>query len=336
MSLSELAVVRRSGLIESRHYGSLVVLDVHGGELLRRGDPDAEIFPRSSAKPAQASGFLHLGADLSRAEIAQSAGSHDGEDEHVRMVNQILSRSGLNAGDLGCPAEWPEDEATRNGIIKEGGGPDRMRMNCSGKHAAMLHTCVVNGWPIESYLDPEHPLQTELLLHVERLTRVPVKTVGVDGCGAPLFSTTLIGLARMAHELVLAADRDTLASGSRFSTSVADSYDALVANSMRENPLYVGGTRSPDTLWMSKAQGFLVKGGAEGVMVAAAPDGVSLAIKIVDGSLRAATLIAIDVFILLGYNLESLSSLTNVPVIGGESEVGQIEPGEALTSIIYP
>src|SRR5699024_1671929 len=115
---------------------------------------------------------------------------------HLAGVQEILADAGLDASALLTPSSYPSDEEVRDAYVRAGGLPDPMCMDCSGKHAAMLATCVVNRWDTATYLDPEHPLQQAIRGTFQRLTREPVAGVGVDGCGAPLLATSLAGLAR--------------------------------------------------------------------------------------------------------------------------------------------
>ena len=190
--MAELAVVARSGFVESRHFGTLVALAADGSVAIALGDPTATILPRSTTKPWQAVGCRAAGLTLSTAGTALSAGSHTGEDRHVAEVRAILASAGLSEKDLRCVPDWPEDETTRHRLIRAGEGPSPVRMNCSGKHAAMLAASVVNGWSTEDYLLPDHPVQKEIRARLEE-SAAPVTHVAVDGCGAPLFSTTVHG-----------------------------------------------------------------------------------------------------------------------------------------------
>lgn len=312
---AELAVVRRSGLVESRHFGSLIAIDAAGSTVLELGQPDATILPRSTTKPIQALACLRAGAPLEGPELAIAAGSHTGEDEHVRVVRAILARAGLDEGVLGCPADWPEDEPTREHMIRAGSGRERIRMNCSGKHAAMLLASVVNGWSTADYLDPEHPLQRQVRKVLAQVTDVEVRHTAIDGCGAPLFGTTVRGLATGFRRMVLA--------------SPAEPAHAVVA-AMREHPFYVGGSRSDNTDLMRLVPGALAKGGAEGVIGVCAADGAAVAMKIVDGSPRATTLIALLVLQWLGADITAAMELATVPVLGGGFRVGELALGSGL------
>jgi L-asparaginase II len=322
-ALAELAVVRRSGVIESRHYGSLLALGRDGGVALSLGNPDAAILPRSTVKPAQALACLTAGAPLAGPELAIAAGSHTGEDEHVRVVRELLARAGVDESALGCPADWPENSATRERMIRAGEGATPVRMNCSGKHAAMILASATNGWDLASYLDPRHPLQQHVRATMTELTGIRVEHDAVDGCGAPLFSTTVRGIAVAFRRLVLAA---------------AGTPEFAVAEAMRAHPYYVGGTGHANSLTMTLVRGALAKGGAEGVIGVAASTGESVAMKIVDGSPRATTMIAITVLGALGVDVSAAGELLTLPVLGGGARVGEIVSGadldEALRSVV--
>ena len=135
----ELAVIERSGFVESRHAGAAVVLDPAGAVALTLGDVETPILPRSSLKPLQALGSLTAGAELAGERLALATASHSGTDRHVAVVRGILDQAGLDESHLGCPAAWPTDTATRDEMVRELGSPQRIRMNCSGKHLSLIH-----------------------------------------------------------------------------------------------------------------------------------------------------------------------------------------------------
>ena len=314
-TLSELAIIRRSGMIESRHFGSLLAFAADGTVALELGTPDVEVLPRSTVKPLQAMACLEAGADLSGPELAIAAGSHTGEDAHVAVVSAILERAGLDEHALGCPVDRPEDEATFERMIRDGEGRNRLRMNCSGKHAAMLLACAVNGWSTTDYLDPSHPLQQQVQKTMAEMTGVPASHTAVDGCGAPLFGTTVRGVAASFRSLVVA---DPVSAAGR------------VAAAMREYPFYVGGSGHANSELMNNLPGALSKGGAEGVIGVATKDGASVSMKIIDGSPRATTIIALAVLGSLGYDTAAAAAFAEVPILGGGIPVGQIEVGADL------
>ncbi|MBN9631718.1 MAG: asparaginase [Actinobacteria bacterium] len=317
--LAELAAVRRSGLIESRHFGSLVALGPDGATLLELGDPDTVVLPRSTVKPLQALACLTLGAELTGPRLAIAAGSHTGEDEHVRVVREILDAAGVDESALGCPVDRPEDESTFERLVRAGEPRARIRMNCSGKHAAMLLAAAANGWTTDGYLDPEHPVQVHVRETMAALTGVPVGHDAVDGCGAPLFGTSVRGVARAFGRLVLA---------------VEGTPERAVADAMREHPFYVGGSGHQNSTLMETVPGALAKGGAEGVIGVAAADGTAVAMKVVDGSPRATTLIALRVLEALGTDISVASALVDLPVLGGGVPVGRIELGADLAAAL--
>jgi L-asparaginase II len=316
--MAELAVVERSGFVESRHVGTLVGLAADGSVAVSLGESTATMLPRSSTKPWQAAGCRAAGLTLSTAGTALSAGSHTGEDRHVEEVRSILEQVGLSAEHLQCPPTWPENEATKQRLIRAGEGPNTVRMNCSGKHAAMLACCVVNGWSTEDYLSPDHPVQKVIRSRLEEVAG-PVTHVAVDGCGAPLFSTTVLGLARATRALV---------------TSPEGTPERVVADAMRAKPEYVGGTGHQNTEVMRLVPGTVCKGGAEGVLMAAAVTGQAVAMKVTDGNPRATTLLALAVLGALGVDVSAASTLATVPVLGGGVRVGEIRVSDEVRAAI--
>jgi L-asparaginase II len=319
-----LAEVVRSGFTESRHRGAIAAAGPDGtaalstgGVALRAGAVDTPIFPRSSNKPMQAAAMLRCGLDLGGELLALAAASHSGEDFHVAGVREILARAGLSEDALRCPPDLPSHEPAWRRMVLAGAGPDRVHMNCSGKHAAMLATCVAAGWPTASYTEPDHPLQAEIRRTIERLAGEPVTAVGVDGCGAPLFALTLTGLARAFGALVRAEP------GSR---------ERRVADAMRAYPGWMSGTGRPDRRLMEAVPGLLLKSGAEGVAGLALADGRAAAFKIDDGDGARRALVAVTVALLRalgvgdepGADREALADMSRPPVIGGGRAVGEI------------
>jgi L-asparaginase II len=298
-----IAEVVRSGFVESVHHGSVAVLGGAG-----RGDVTSPMFPRSSNKPLQAVGMLRSGlVPREEADLALMSGSHYGEPFHIRRVREILAAAGLDPQALRCPAALPLDEPARNAWLREQGGPERILMNCSGKHAGMLATCAVNGWPLESYLDPKHPLQVAIADAVTDLAGEPIAATGVDGCGAPLFAFSLTGLARAFQRLVEAP---------------AGTHERRVADAMRAHPEMVAGTGADDTVLMGAVPGLLAKGGAEGVVAVAVPGRGAVAIKVQDGAMRARTPVLLDELRRLGVEVPALPEI----VFGGGEPVGEVRP----------
>ena len=185
--------VVRSGFVEGHHRGSVVAVDAAGSVEWSVGDVASPVYPRSCNKPVQAVGMLRAGLDLDGSLLALAAASHSGEPFHLDGVRAILAGAGLDEADLQTPPDYPLDDDAKIAFIRGGDDKSPIAMNCSGKHAAMLATCVARGWPTDSYRDLDHPLQSSLADTFADLTGEAIASTGVDGCGAPLFSTSLDG-----------------------------------------------------------------------------------------------------------------------------------------------
>jgi L-asparaginase II len=185
---------------------------------------------------------------------------------HQQGAQAILAKVGLDEHSLQCILDRPLDEELRRTAE-----PTRLAMNCSGKHAGMLATCVINGWPTESYLEPTHPLQLAIKAEVESMSGEQVTLTSTDGCGAPLFLFSLLGLARAIRNLTISTDQ----------------VHQDVAQACRDFPEMVSGPGRLTTRMMQNVPGLFMKEGAEAVNVASLPDGRTLAIKISDGGQRA-------------------------------------------------
>ncbi|GIF11097.1 asparaginase [Actinoplanes teichomyceticus] len=299
--MSVVAEVVRSGFVESVHHG-VVALTGRPGV----GETGRPFFPRSSNKPLQTVGMLRAGlVPREAADLALISGSHDGEPLHADRVRAMLAAAGLGVGALGCPAQLPMGEASRQAWLRAGGGPEPVLMNCSGKHAGMLATCVANGWPLESYLDPGHPLQVALADAVSELAGEPIAATGVDGCGAPVLAVSPDALARAFLRLVEAEPGTP---------------ERRVADAMRAYPELVAGTGAEDTRLMREVPGLLVKSGADGVVAAAMPGAGGIAVKIADGSARARMPVLAEALRRFGVVAPDLAE----PVLGGGRPVGVV------------
>ncbi|SJN31958.1 Hypothetical protein of L-Asparaginase type 2-like superfamily [Microbacterium esteraromaticum] len=320
----ELAVVERSGFVESRHVGAAIVLSPDGDTTAVHGNADALILPRSSLKPLQAVASVTAGAALEGDQLALGTASHTGTDRHAAVVREVLAAGGLNEDDLGCPVAWPSDSATRRQMISDNLAEARIRMNCSGKHALMLRACLATGWPIKNYLAPTHPLQVHIREVVERLTGEKVAHTAIDGCGAPVHAMTLTALARGVHRIGTASERSPFALHRVAGTLV---------RAVRESPWTIAGPGEPDTIAI-ETLGVFAKGGAEGVMVMVAPNGATVALKMLDGNGRAATIVAATMLARAGALAEAdvvtLAAALQLTVLGGGEPVGTIRPGSAV------
>ncbi|MEV7620443.1 asparaginase [Microbacterium sp. NPDC089321] len=320
----ELAIVERNGFVESRHAGAAVVLSPEGEVIAQHGNAEALVLPRSSLKPLQAIASVTAGAALEGEQLALGTASHSGTDRHVEVVREMLAAGGLNEDDLGCPAAWPSDAAARRDMIRDHADKARVRMNCSGKHALMLRACVATGWPTEGYLDPTHPLQVHIREVVERLAGEKIAHTSIDGCGAPVHAITLLGLARAIHRIGSASERSPFA---------LHRVAGALVRAVRENPWTIAGPGEPDTIAI-ETLGVFAKHGAEGVMVMVAPDGTTVASKMLDGSSRASAIVAATLLARAGALGESdVAALANalpLEVLGGGQAVGMIRPGSGI------
>ncbi|MDI5963651.1 asparaginase [Streptantibioticus silvisoli] len=304
-----LAEVVRSGFTEGRHRGALVILGADGTVEFSLGDVTSQLFPRSSNKPMQADAMLRAGLALEGPLLALAAASHSGETFHLAGVRQILADSGVPESALRTPPDLPLDREAADAWLRAGGGPQPVLMNCSGKHAAMLAVCTANGWPLDSYLDPGHPLQRLVLDVVTEMGGEPVAHLGTDGCGAPLMSLSLTALAGAFRSYVLAPQGSTA---------------RKVADAMRAHPEYVAGTRRHDTWLMRELPGVLSKVGAEAVQAVALPDGRALAFKIEDGATRAVGPVLARALERLGLDDRVLRKIGDSPLLGAGVKVGEV------------
>jgi L-asparaginase II len=314
VSLPVVAEVVRSGFVEGHHHGSVVALDAGGSVEWSVGDVAAAVLPRSCNKPLQALGMVRLGLDLEPDLLALACASHSGEDFHVAGVRRILAQGGLDESALQTPPDYPLDDTARDAVIRAGGARQPVLMNCSGKHAAMLLTCVVNGWDTATYREPDHPLQRAIVDSFSDLTGEPVEVVAVDGCGAPLLSASLTGLARGFRALAVADDGP----------------ERRVADAIRAHPAYVSGSTRDERALLTAIPGAIGKAGAEACYAVALRDGRAFALKADDGYprvrpvLMAAALRRSGVDTEPGVDTEAVRATGRVELLGGDVPVGEI------------
>jgi L-asparaginase II len=297
-----LAEYVRDGVVESEHRGFLAVLNADGSVYKSFGDIETKIFPRSTVKCAQASAMVRSGLVLEPRLLALAQSSHSGGEMHLNGAREILASVGLDESALQCALDRPLGDAEK--IAWGDKAPTRIAMNCSGKHAAMLATCVKNNWPIESYLDQDHPLQVAIKSELEELAGESITLTSTDGCGAPLFLISVIGLARAIQAITLSADP----------------VHQSVMSAAREFPEMVGGVGRHNTEMMQQVPGLFMKDGAEAVNVCSLSDGRAFAFKVSDGSLRAFRTIVHAILMKLGID----TALSPEKVMGGPRVIGTI------------
>ena len=314
--MTVVAEVVRNGFVESVHHGRIVAVDADGATLLEIGDVTSPFFPRSAMKPLQAMAMLRAGwAPEDDEQVAVACASHSGEAAHLSVVRRILTAAGLDESALDNTPSLPLAEGAAKDMLCAGQAPDRLHQNCSGKHAAMLATCVANGWPTTGYRDPAHPVQVAIRTAVEDIAAERVAAVAVDGCGAPLFALSPVAVARAFSRLV---------------TSDSETYERRVADAMRLHPFIVGGTGRDITALMQRIDGLVAKDGAEGVCAAATKDGVGLAVKIDDGAGRARTVVLVEALRRIGATTIDATQVTATAVLGHGEPVGAIRAARQL------
>ena len=306
-----MAHIEREGIIESRHLGAAAVVDSSGRIVRAVGDVHATIYPRSTLKPLQTIAVLELGAQFADDELALATASHCGSPEHVAIVERMLRDDGRDELALQCPAQWPLGSAERAARQAQGLTATRVTMNCSGKHAGFLRASDAVGGNPARYLDLRHPVQNHIASVVERYTGEPIHHTAHDGCAAPLHATSLAGLARAIARIV--AGR------------TADEQRLLAA--VAAQPWAVDGHGRANTLVIERLGG-IAKIGAEGLVVMGVPNGAAVAVKILDGSMRAATPVALSLLASVGAIdsdvADELIALTSERVLAGDIQVGAL------------
>ena len=319
--MTVVAEVLRSGFVESRHRGSVVALGPDGAVLFSVGDVESPMYPRSANKPLQAAAVLRLGIaekyGLGSTHVALATASHSGEPFHIEVVRELLAAAGVPEGELATPPDFPLDVAATRALVAHGGGKTRIQHNCSGKHASFLAACAAQGWPTEGYRDPGHPLQVHIRAVVEELSGEPIAGIGVDGCGAPIFSLSLVGLARAFG---------------RIATAAVGTPENVVAQAIRDQPMLLGGTGRDVSRLVAAVPGIIAKDGAEGVYAAALPDGTAVALKIEDGTRRARPPVMVAALRALGVTGDEaeLDAIAVPEVLGGGVRVGEVRVPSGL------
>jgi L-asparaginase II len=271
----------RGGRLECRHVGHAVIVDAKGGIVESWGDPGAVIYPRSSCKMVQALPMVESGvadaAGLTTEQLALSCASHRGAEIHTARVGRWLADLGLGESALRCGSHWPGDIPERDRLIIAGETPCQIHNNCSGKHAGFLtFTKHLGAGP--EYVDPDHPIQRAIRQAFEEVTGEESPGYGIDGCSAPNFATSVLGLGRAMARYAGAEGGDARS-------------DAMIRlrEAMMKHPELVAGEGEADTELMRAAAGkAAIKGGADGVHIAILPEhGLGIALKIMDGSDKA-------------------------------------------------
>ncbi len=306
-----LAELVRAGLVESVHSGRLTLINSDGSVRVAIGDIDAPLYPRSSIKSFQAAGMVRRGLRLTPRQLAIVCASHSGSAEHLEVVESILQGASLTTSNLRNTPDLPLGRAERQAWGDK--PPSQIAQGCSGKHAGMLATCVINGWDTETYLDPEHPLQIAIRQEIQSLIGESVISTTIDGCGAPLFAITTKNFALGAHKMRVSHD---------------PVYQEIVAACI-SHPEMVAGIGRLTTTLMKSVPGLMMKDGAEAVELLSLADGRACVFKVSDGSDRAFP--AIIKAVLHAWDIDI--PIDSVLVRGGSHVLGEIRVSESLQQL---
>ena len=303
------AVVSRSGIDESVHFGAVVCLNQKGDVDFSLGDSRTQIFPRSSTKPIQALAMVRAGLSLPAEKLALVCSSHNGEAIHQQTALAILSEFGLDESALGNTHDYPMHTHSAHDAIRAGLPKSALQMGCSGKHSGMVATCVINGWSVENYLEQDHPLQQAITHTVAEVTGHDAFAIGIDGCGAPAHVVELVGLARAMRSMA---------------TGEAGESGTQIYTAMSQFPYMVGGKGRDVTTIVSGIDGLFGKDGADAVYAAALPDGRAVALKISDGFGRGTPTVLLAALQKLGVDITGVDKSIVEIVRGHGKPVGSV------------
>lgn len=318
-----LVEVTRGGRTESRHRGSVAVVDACGAGHLALGDVDRPVPPRSAVKALQALPLLASGAadeaGMDDRALALACASHSGEPAHLSRVADVLATIGRDVDDLACGAAWPLGEQAARDLARSGAAPTPLHNTCSGKHAGFLALARTLGADAVGYTDPGHPVQVEVRAAIEAATGATLGEPLVDGCSAPTWPIPLRDLARGFARF---------GTGTGLSTGFAAAAGRLRTAASAE-PWFVAGTGRfcTEIMTITGPRAF-VKFGAEGVFTAALPEhGLGVALKVDDGATRACEVVMATVLARLLPDLD-LTRFTHPPMRSWRGdEVGGLRPG---------
>lgn len=321
-SFKSLIKYKRSRLYEQEHNGLIILLN--NEKIIKKigDDNDYPFFQRSCIKPLQTSVLIDYGVDktfdFTLEELAVISASHDGSQEHIKVVNNILKKVGLDVSYLKCGAHKPICLEEQKRLILENEPFTPLHNNCSGKHAGMLALCVKMGWPISNYPNLEHPLNKAIINKIKELCDIKEQnlTISKDGCGVPTVATTL-------EEM-----------GKGFLTVFLDNKYSLIKDAFLNHPYLIGGHLRLDSEIIKCSEGKLIaKVGAGGLcIVVNLQTQECLVVKIADADMKARSLVLINSLIQLGWLDEKkvqaadLSSLydINISTLNGEV-IGGVE-----------
>lgn len=310
-----LAISTRGSRIDALHYGSIAVVNTEGEILYGVNDPDFPTYLRSSIKMLQALPLIMSeGMDrfmFTEREIAVTVASHVGADYHVGTVREMLEKIGLGEENLRCGPQEPDDPDERKRLLCSNTSPSQLHNNCSGKHVGMLATCLAKGWPVETYIEVDHPLQIwihEILAEYSGISRELIG-VGVDGCSLPCFYIPISGAATAVARFMERSRNDPSGPDGRIMRSVA-AFPEMINDH--------GGFDS-EVVRVTEGRMMAKRGAMAMFLIGALTEQygpIGIAIKLEDGNMTPVPMVAMKV-------LRDLELLTN-------EEAGQLEHFETL------
>ena len=328
--------VTRGNRVESRHRGAIAVCDADGRCVFSAGDIDEPVYPRSAVKAIQALPLIESGAveafGYGNRELAAAQASHGGEPDHVATVTAMLCAAGLDERALQCGTQWPTHSASAAALSAAGEKPSALHNNCSGKHAGFLAVASHKGFPMDDYINPDHPVQQMVRDALESLTGAAhtADRCAIDGCSIPTYAVPLTalaeGFARFGSRRGLMPER---------AAAARRIFDAAIAE-----PFHVAGTGRFCTEAIAAMKGnALVKTGAEGVFCGTMPDaGLGIAVKCDDGASRAAeTMMANVLLVLSGRDNATLRHWVNRPLLNRRDiRIGEIRLAKGSLAGLRP
>lgn len=313
--------IKRANLIEKTHFGFICIVNKNEKIISQVGNSKTPFFLRSCAKPFQALPIIKSGTyekfNFNLQELAIFCASHVASDEHLKIVKNIFNKINLTEENLKCGIHAPFDKETKNYLFKNNLKPSQIHNNCSGKHAGMLAVCLNNKWDINSYTNPDHPLQEEILTIIQKYCNVKKIEHAIDSCSLPTYGMPLYKMGAGFLKLFLSDEAK------------------LIKQAFIKNPVLIGGKEKLDSLIMQASQGRLIaKLGAEGcIIIINLEEEKALVIKILDGDMSARSIVSIEALKQLGWLVEKdlknarLQKISNLEIKDfNNNSAGEINP----------
>ncbi|HEY2491475.1 MAG TPA: asparaginase [Paenibacillus sp.] len=289
----------REGVMECAHSGHISIVDEQGKVIASAGDPHFITFTRSSAKPFQAIPAIRGGIvdyyKLSDKEIAIMTASHIGEPYHIETLEGILGKVGVQDSQMVCASSYPLDEQSREDVLRHNRNKSKLFHNCAGKHLGLLAYSAMKGYPLDSYAEVNHPLQQEIIGTIAYLAAIEREDIslGVDGCGLPVFALPLSALATAYMKL---------ACPERIEDEPTREAARIITRAMNRYPEMVGGTGRVDSLILQD-DNIVAKGGFKGVYCfGLKKEKIGIAFKVLDGSEEEWAFIVESILEQIGYS----------------------------------